>query len=547
MLTLALSKDIGKPFGWGICSLYLSRELSKKTKVRLLSPEQPGGRIDGKVLHSIADITFRSTYDITGDYNAGYCFFEMDLINESISNMRSFNHLFCGSTFNQKVLAYYNCFHTSVLIQGVDHKIFNAVPPRKEDGKFIIFSGGKFEYRKGQDLVLAAFRELMHKYKDMYLVTVWENLWSSSIETMRHSHHISLNGTGATWSEAMTLLCENNGIPADRVTHYPICPQEVISEIMENTDIGIFPNRCEGGTNLMLMEYMAKGRPVIASYNTGHKDILAEDGTNAILLRYNRLNSFKPFSNSNVNVHWNELNLDELISNLEWAYLHRDDLKKYGSKAAETMKQLTWESSANHILNVMMDPKIDEPDYLAQRYVFGDMLTRLGYKGEGAEIGVLRGNLSRFIYSRWFGKKLHLIDRWKETPGYKDICNQSQKVQDELYESVKKSFAKAEEVNIIRAESLEAAKQFKDGQLDWVYIDADHSYEAVKADIEAWFPKVRIGGLVSGDDYIDIISECGTFGVKSAVDEFIKQNDYKLKFSDDTDNPNPTWYFIKDH
>ena len=49
--------------------------------------------------------------------------------------------------------------------------------------------------------------------------------------------------------------------------------------------------------------------------------------------------------------------------------------------------------------------------------------------------------------------------------------------------------------------SVEAAERLKDGALDYVFIDACHNYEPVKADIEAWYPKVRSGGIVAGHDF----------------------------------------------
>ena len=72
-------------------------------------------------------------------------------------------------------------------------------------------------------------------------------------------------------------------------------------------------------------------------------------------------------------------------------------------------------------------------------------------------------------------------------------------------------------VQVIACTSVAAAATFADASLDVVFLDADHSYEAVKADIRAWLPKVKPGGLLAGDDY------CypGTEGVKRAVDELI--------------------------
>lgn len=48
--------------------------------------------------------------------------------------------------------------------------------------------------------------------------------------------------------------------------------------------------------------------------------------------------------------------------------------------------------------------------------------------------------------------------------------------------------------------SVDAATRFPDASLDVVWIDADHSYEGAKADIAAWLPKVRAGGVIGGDD-----------------------------------------------
>jgi predicted O-methyltransferase YrrM len=65
----------------------------------------------------------------------------------------------------------------------------------------------------------------------------------------------------------------------------------------------------------------------------------------------------------------------------------------------------------------------------------------------------------------------------------------------------------------IKAFSHEAAANFEDGSVDCLFIDAGHSYEAVKADIAAWLPKMKKGGIISGHDYN------AWEGVKKAVTE----------------------------
>ena len=69
---------------------------------------------------------------------------------------------------------------------------------------------------------------------------------------------------------------------------------------------------------------------------------------------------------------------------------------------------------------------------------------------------------------------------------------------------------------VINEDSLIAAAQVKDGSLDFVFIDGDHTYEACKRDIIAWLPKVKEGGWITGHDYHEFP------GVKKAVDELLK-------------------------
>jgi len=72
-------------------------------------------------------------------------------------------------------------------------------------------------------------------------------------------------------------------------------------------------------------------------------------------------------------------------------------------------------------------------------------------------------------------------------------------------------------INPIVMSSVEAARRYEDESLDFVYIDADHSYNAIKADIAAWLPKVKQGGILGGHDYSKLFP-----GVVKAVREKFK-------------------------
>jgi len=53
----------------------------------------------------------------------------------------------------------------------------------------------------------------------------------------------------------------------------------------------------------------------------------------------------------------------------------------------------------------------------------------------------------------------------------------------------------------IHKPSVEAAKEFSDSYFDFIYIDADHSYQAVKDDLNAWYPKLKVEGIICGHDF----------------------------------------------
>ena len=85
--------------------------------------------------------------------------------------------------------------------------------------------------------------------------------------------------------------------------------------------------------------------------------------------------------------------------------------------------------------------------------------------------------------------------------------------------------------------------------MDFVYLDADHSYNSIKADIDAWGPKVGKGGIVSGHDYYN--DHKNLMGVVKAVDEYVQDYGFELKITEwDMENParderQPSWYVIK--
>lgn len=170
------------------------------------------------------------------------------------------------------------------------------------------------------------------------------------------------------------------------------------------------------------------------------------------------------------------------------------------------------------------------------------MFNRLGLLGHGAEIGVQAGHFSSVLRSTWNGRPLHLIDRWCHDSQYLDLANVSDREHNRLYHSVVRRFAGDDGVIVYRLDSLCAASQFQDGFFDWVYLDADHSYLGCQADLSAWYPKLKAGGVLAGHDFVDGTFLGGQYGVKSAVEGFVRDRKLCLYLTQENWK---SWYFVK--
>jgi len=118
------------------------------------------------------------------------------------------------------------------------------------------------------------------------------------------------------------------------------------------------------------------------------------------------------------------------------------------------------------------------------------------------------------------------IDVWKDdgNTATNDKCY-PQEVLDVQYTSFKERMNRHPFVQVYREYSYDAVKRFEDNYFDFVYIDADHTYKGVSRDIADWYPKIRRGGLLLGDDFHDRTTRTGVkFGVVRAVTEFARNN-----------------------
>lgn len=268
--------------------------------------------------------------------------FSIDTANDAAARERAkrFPLIVAGCRWNQQVLEDAGIGPVALVLQGIEPGLFHPGPRSgRYKGRFAIFSGGKLEYRKGQDLVMRAFRNFHRRHPDALLVTAWHSPWPrlSQSLTGEDSPTPLLRPDGAIdvpgWANSF-------GLPADAIIDLGTVPQPRMPALLREMDVALFPNRCECGTNLVAMEAMACGLPAILSANTGHLDLMTPENSYA-------LSRQRPVEPGRAGVAgsegWGESDCEEILEQLEAVYTDRAEAARRGTKAAATLAQLPWQ------------------------------------------------------------------------------------------------------------------------------------------------------------------------------------------------------------
>ena len=271
-------------------------------------------------------------------------FFEANpLKKEQVDEIWGFDRIVVGSSWNRDALRDMG-IASRLVFQGVDTDLFRPLRKRLFKDRFVIFSGGKLEFRKGQDLVLKAFSQFSKRHSDALLVTAWrspeEQKWFSSINLSKICEPIvqqqDVKAAIENWIRA-------NGVDARQFICLEAVPNRLMPEIFREVDLAIFPNRCEGGTNLVAMEALSSGVTCAISANTGHLDIIKFD--NCLALKDQKTVDELPSSSEG----WGESNVEEILEAMEKIYTSNDFLD--ADKIRTSVADMSWETSIGNLLS----------------------------------------------------------------------------------------------------------------------------------------------------------------------------------------------------
>lgn len=347
-------------------------------------------------LHGVANFeTLAAGAVWSSSSNVAVCFLERSSLSaREVRNAAAFDMVLTGSEWNTATLRRHGLRRVATVRQGVDTHLFARAAAVQQDGRrllarpqnsgtkggvaavapgaamdltgrFVIFSGGKLERRKGQDILVAAFRRFVVTHPESILVTAWHNYWPATMESVAQAGLVDgwpdvVDEGGDTKSDSdavrpqrqrieVAAWLKRNGVAARHVLDLCEVTHVEIAAALRVADVAVFPNRAEGGTNLVAMEAMASGVPVVISNNTGHRDIAGEG--HCYPLRRQTLTSE---SEGGVEAGWGESSVDELLELLERVKARPEEARKRGDAAARFIRaRYSWPAAIKHMAGLL--------------------------------------------------------------------------------------------------------------------------------------------------------------------------------------------------
>lgn len=242
---------------------------------------------------------------------------------QGVDGLKPYKALLTGSQWCADLIEDMTGRKAKVIHEGIDPAIF--CPTQKTGwlgNTFNIYSCGKVEYRKGQDVVLMAFKQFSEKHEDARLITIWNSPFCDLANGYK-----GITGE-PLWLKDNGFLdvkrwAKDNGIDPDKVLELGCVPNWTIPHVLREMDVMLAPSRVESCTSLPVMEAMACGVPVIAGYHTGMKDLLT-DRNSLRLTKQTAISGSNEYFFPRSDCDWYESDPEEIQEHLEWVYNNRE-------------------------------------------------------------------------------------------------------------------------------------------------------------------------------------------------------------------------------
>jgi glycosyltransferase involved in cell wall biosynthesis len=313
------------------------------------------------VLHGVSSdfAGFEGQDKIWGKPNVGCAAIEHLVCNDhGRAIAKNYDMFIAISRWNEAYLKSLDVGPVHLCHQGIDTTLFQPGP--RTDlwrDRFVIFSGGKFEFRKGQDIVIAAFKRFREKHPEALLVACWQNLLPPDGAAFALAGHCTeMPKPAPEYGLDITAWLLRQGLPPESFVDLPFTHNLLMPGVLRECDVAVFPNRCEGGTNLVAMEAMACGVPTYVADNTGQKDLIDMLGCGA----FKTQRPIKPSPRMQNPQDWCESDVDEVVAAFEHVYAHRAQEAQKALVIADKIKAWEWALQNEKLLKIVCDDFVAE-------------------------------------------------------------------------------------------------------------------------------------------------------------------------------------------
>jgi glycosyltransferase involved in cell wall biosynthesis len=298
------------------------------------------------VVHALGNLFAYSGMKLRGSANIGRIVFEFDNLHTVAQTAKEFDAFVVASQWNFDLLRAVTDKPVFLNHEGVDTTRFQPGPKSGllSEDDFYIFSSGKIEYRKAQDLVLAVFKKFSQGKQNVKLVTAWQSVFAKHIS--RGYKGILDIGVDVDDSSVANIekWAADNGIPTEKIIDIGQVPHHTVPYVMREMDVALQLSRAEGGTNFVAMECMACGVPTLISRSTGHLDII--NYPNAIPVEV----TSQMLSHIEGGADWREADIDDAVEKLEILYKQK---RETGTTHGKSNFPRTWTQHSQDLEHII--------------------------------------------------------------------------------------------------------------------------------------------------------------------------------------------------
>lgn len=342
--------------GYGIAGLNIVKNLAKFTDVSLFCIGQPNVTtqddaniisqcLKNSIFFPVNDACIKIWHQndmaqfVGKGKKIGFPFFELDEFNEiEKHHLSSLDKIFVSSKWAKQIIhenINIDDNNVNIVPLGVDRSIFHESLDQTANTKTIFFNCGKWEIRKGHDILYKIFNLAFEESDD---VELWMMCQNPFLNEQQEKEWINLY---------------KNSKLGHKIKLFPrMETQEQVYNIMKETDCGIFPSRAEGW-NLELLEMLSCGKHVITTNCTAHTEFCNQN--NAFLVDINEKET--AFDGKWFNGkcgHWSKIGdkqIESFVTHLRHVHnLKQNNELKQNTNGVSTGQHFTWENTAKTIL-----------------------------------------------------------------------------------------------------------------------------------------------------------------------------------------------------